>query len=392
MSAPDKRITELDEATTVPTTAWFPFADTAIATMAPTGTDFKVSRANLVKGLLPSQAGQSGKVLSTDGTSLSWAVDASGGSVPSDLAYIDHANTFSVSPQTIVADDDAHKGLVVKAHSATQSASLQEWQGSDGTAKVFIGPDGELLVTSTSVAQITTDNGDAAGIFVLNPTAIDSAYLNSLIDYAGIEIEVVMNADDLVFTSLSSIHAGIQVKSTNSHDYSNVNGIAAEVDHFGTGTISSCAAMDAQVYLQGNGHIGSATGIYVYIDRFFGTGTIDTVYGINIDRQYHHIVNAEAYGLHIEDWSGGGSPVHFNVHSIGASSRNAFEGRVDVGRASVGDAAARLQVDSTTQGFLPPRMTTTQRDAIASPSEGLVLYNITTHKLTYRNASTWVEV
>jgi hypothetical protein len=31
------------------------------------------------------------------------------------------------------------------------------------------------------------------------------------------------------------------------------------------------------------------------------------------------------------------------------------------------NASARLQVDSTTQGFLPPRMTTTQRDAIATP-------------------------
>ncbi len=46
-----------------------------------------------------------------------------------------------------------------------------------------------------------------------------------------------------------------------------------------------------------------------------------------------------------------------------------------------GYASAVLSADSTTQGFLPPRMTTTQRDAITSPAEGLVIYNLSTHKL-----------
>jgi hypothetical protein len=36
-------------------------------------------------------------------------------------------------------------------------------------------------------------------------------------------------------------------------------------------------------------------------------------------------------------------------------------------------ASAILNVNSTTQGFLPPRMTATQRNAIASPAEGLVV-------------------
>lgn len=36
---------------------------------------------------------------------------------------------------------------------------------------------------------------------------------------------------------------------------------------------------------------------------------------------------------------------------------------------------------STTLGFLPPRMTTVQRDAIATPAAGLIVYNSTTNKL-----------
>jgi hypothetical protein len=44
-------------------------------------------------------------------------------------------------------------------------------------------------------------------------------------------------------------------------------------------------------------------------------------------------------------------------------------------------ASAQLEMVSTTQGFLPPRMTTTQRNAIASPAAGLMIYNTTTAKL-----------
>jgi hypothetical protein len=38
------------------------------------------------------------------------------------------------------------------------------------------------------------------------------------------------------------------------------------------------------------------------------------------------------------------------------------------------DASAKLQLNSTTQGFLPPRMTATEGSAISSPAEGLIIY------------------
>ena len=44
-------------------------------------------------------------------------------------------------------------------------------------------------------------------------------------------------------------------------------------------------------------------------------------------------------------------------------------------------ASSVLQVDSTTKGFLPPRMTTTQKNAISSPAAGLVVYDTTLNKL-----------
>ena len=59
---------------------------------------------------------------------------------------------------------------------------------------------------------------------------------------------------------------------------------------------------------------------------------------------------------------------------------NGSESRVGIGTTSP-NASAKLQLDSTTKGFLPPRMTTTQRNAIASPAAGLMIYNTTTAKL-----------
>ncbi len=53
-------------------------------------------------------------------------------------------------------------------------------------------------------------------------------------------------------------------------------------------------------------------------------------------------------------------------------------GKVGVGTTNP-DPSAKLQVSSTTQGMLMPSMTTTQRDAIASPALGLFIFNITTN-------------
>jgi hypothetical protein len=66
-------------------------------------------------------------------------------------------------------------------------------------------------------------------------------------------------------------------------------------------------------------------------------------------------------------------------------------GNVGIGTISP-NAAALLTLTSTTKGFLPPRMTTAQRDAISTPPAGLMIYNTTTNKLNVRTASSWEAV
>jgi hypothetical protein len=67
-------------------------------------------------------------------------------------------------------------------------------------------------------------------------------------------------------------------------------------------------------------------------------------------------------------------------------------GSAAIGQAADANAKSVLELVSTTKGLLPPRMTTTQRDAISSPPEGLVIHNTTTNKLDYYNGATWREV
>ncbi|MEY3499807.1 MAG: hypothetical protein RL308_1476, partial [Bacteroidota bacterium] len=50
------------------------------------------------------------------------------------------------------------------------------------------------------------------------------------------------------------------------------------------------------------------------------------------------------------------------------------DGGLLIGTGAVPNASAALDVDSTTKGFLPPRMTNAQRTAIASPAVGLMVY------------------
>jgi uncharacterized protein (TIGR02145 family) len=54
------------------------------------------------------------------------------------------------------------------------------------------------------------------------------------------------------------------------------------------------------------------------------------------------------------------------------------DAQVKIGGApGAGHASAVLELESTNQGFLLPRLTTTQRDNIASPATGLAIYNTT---------------
>jgi hypothetical protein len=66
-------------------------------------------------------------------------------------------------------------------------------------------------------------------------------------------------------------------------------------------------------------------------------------------------------------------------------------GQVGIGLTSV-HAAAALEVSSTSRGVLFPRLTTGQRDGIATPPEGLLIYNIENNQFEYYATSSWLAM
>jgi hypothetical protein len=92
--------------------------------------------------------------------------------------------------------------------------------------------------------------------------------------------------------------------------------------------------------------------------------------------------NLNVTNLNIANWNGS---VYARFTGLDAPSGNFVLGGTTI------LASAKLQIDSTTQGFLPPRMTETQRNAIASPAAGLTIYNTTVNDLEVYNGSVWVN-
>jgi hypothetical protein len=64
-------------------------------------------------------------------------------------------------------------------------------------------------------------------------------------------------------------------------------------------------------------------------------------------------------------------------------------GKIIAGASSASSTSAVMEANSTTQGFLPPRLTTTQRDSIASPVAGLTIWNTTNTQLEVYDGSYW---
>jgi hypothetical protein len=78
--------------------------------------------------------------------------------------------------------------------------------------------------------------------------------------------------------------------------------------------------------------------------------------------------------------------------SLTEKMRLSNNGALGLGTAGAAAATALFEMKSTALGFLPPRMTTTQKGAISTPAEGLVVYDSTLHKLCVYTGSAWETV
>ncbi|MHA8093817.1 hypothetical protein ACMH5Q_02865 [Aquirufa lenticrescens] len=83
-----------------------------------------------------------------------------------------------------------------------------------------------------------------------------------------------------------------------------------------------------------------------------------------------------------------------SLTSVGVLNNATVNGKVIVGAATEASSSAILEASSTTQGFLPPRMTIAQRLAIINPVQGLMIYctNCGTYgEPQYYNGNSWMN-
>ncbi len=136
--------------------------------------------------------------------------------------------------------------------------------------------------------------------------------------------------------------------------------------------------MGAAVRIKGNDleiwPIGASHPTSSYKLKFIGTDSTSAQRLMGLENKS----TASGYRLAISDNAG--------VEKVTVTS----DGKLGIGVTSPA-ASALLDVVSTEQGLLLPRLTTTQMDAISPPSAGLLIYNTTQKSLSFYDGTTWLS-
>jgi hypothetical protein len=66
--------------------------------------------------------------------------------------------------------------------------------------------------------------------------------------------------------------------------------------------------------------------------------------------------------------------INTSIISVGVLTNTTVNGKMTVGNSSESSSSAILEANSTSKGFLPPKMSASQRDAISNPASGLMIW------------------
>jgi hypothetical protein len=151
----------------------------------------------------------------------------------------------------------------------------------------------------------------------------------------------------------------------------------------GIGSTTIAGKIHSSVTGASNGTINSRTGLHIQSNNAT-TGTTNARIQFSFDS-----ATPKAYieaGVYGNDYLAFGS-------SAGAteSMRIDYTGNVGIGTSSP-NASAILDVQSTTKGVRMPNMTTTQKNAIASPAAGLMVFDTTLSKLCVYSGAAWQTI
>jgi len=254
--------------------------------------------------------------------------------------------------------------------------------GTSGSLPKF-GSSGYDLVDSivSEASSIVTIKGQAR-VLVGTTTPFDTTSERSF--YTEHKTITDLSADKLGLLSINYLEN--QTVNNNADIISGITGIAYWNQT--TPAISLTKDLSARgvfggVYMTGNGTINYAAGFST--THSIGVGcTVDNLisYKANMGNANAGTIN-EYRAFYLDDQSAlAAAPSAANRYGLYLADpgTNYIEGTVGIGTSSV-TTSALLELSSTSLGFLPPRMTTVQKNAIGTPANGLVVFDTTLQKL-----------
>jgi len=280
------------------------------------------------------------------------------------------------------------------------------WAAPSGGTTIYTG-DGTLTsnrtltlggFSLTFTGSRTATGAIARGLY-LNNTLVAAANSDVLVG-----LDILSTFTNGAFTGVSNIPLRVQ-GTTNTNFFSSGNLVlnsttdaGFKIDVNGTARVSG--------KITANGSTSSTSGLDVGTLRFqhFATNNAFIAENAFYNGSAWQRVNTGMASVYY--FTGGGFNVGTLTSAAGGTTQAALNTRMNLtntGELAISDtisgggaitmiASAVLQADSTTKGFLPPRMTTTQKNAIATPAAGLIVYDTTLAKLCVRTASAWETI
>lgn len=295
--------------------------------------------------------------------------------------------------------------LSVSGSPITSTGTLALTLATQAANKVFAGPATGADATPTFRSLVAADipaisissgiSGLGTGVATFLGTPSSANLRSALTDESGTGLAYFQGGD------IGTPSAGVLTNATGLPISSGVSGLAANVATV-LGTPSSANLRAALTDESGsgaalfqNGDLGTpsagvltnATGLPIS-SGVSGLGTgVSTFLGTPSSANLASaLTNETGSGLAVFDTA----PTITNLNAV-TPTLGAASGTSLVLGGTI-NANALLDVQSTTKAFMPPRMTTTQKNAISSPTAGMIVYDSTLGALSIYDGSVWGSV
>jgi hypothetical protein len=277
-------------------------------------------------------------------------------------ASIDAPDTYlTINPNgaktNVGTSSNLNATLGIKGNGSTGSTSSLLVQNSAGTTALEILDN--LVVSSANSTLSFTNNSLTHRIANQSFTGNTIACLGNL---------VIGGSSQMTFSNTTlAFQTSTNFSSIASPNGATRSGISIGGDFTNSGSSGTTIGNNFNITTALNTSIGNVT-----LNQLNITNTVNTTGGTTLQRGFYY--NPTLTGT-----------VGFTHRAIQTTSGGAYI------NTATPDATAALQVDSTTQGFLPPRMTTAQRNAIVSPANSLIVFDTDVQNLCYRRDGVWVQ-